>query len=213
MTDVWSRPVLGDVANGRPGPKEKHMQTTIADLFSRFWWMILLRGAIAVLFGVVLFAWPGVSLASLVILFGIFVFIDGIGNVVMAFGGRQEEDHWWVLLLAGLAGIAVGILTFLNPDITALVLLFYIAIWAIVTGVLQIVAAIRLRKVIQGEFWMVLGGLASIAFGVFVIARPGQGALAILWLIGAYAIVIGVVLILFAFRARGFVKRVEKAAA
>ncbi len=75
------------------------MQTTIADVFSRFWWMFLLRGAIAVLFGVVLFASPGVSLASLVILFGIFVLADGIGNVVMAFGGRQEEDHWWVLLL------------------------------------------------------------------------------------------------------------------
>ncbi len=189
------------------------MQTAIADLFSRFWWMILLRGAIAVLFGIVLFAWPGVTLASLVILFGIFAFADGIGNVVIAFGGRQEEDHWWVLLLAGLAGIVVGILTFLNPGITALVLLFYIAIWAIVTGVLQIVAAIRLRKVIQGEFWMVLGGLASVVFGVFVIARPGPGALAVLWFIGAYAIVIGAVLILFAFRARGFVKRVKKAAA
>ena len=188
------------------------MQTTIGNLFSRYWWMILLRGVIAVLFGVMLLVSPGISLASLVFLFGFFVLADGIGNVVTAFGGRKEEDHWWVLLLAGLAGIGVGILTFMSPGITALALLFYIAVWAIVTGVLQIVAAIRLRKEIQGEFWMVLGGLASVVFGVLVMARPGAGALAIVTFIGIYAIVVGVSLILLSFRVHRFVKRIEKPA-
>lgn len=174
--------------------------------------MILLRGVIAVLFGVMLLVSPGISLASLVFLFGIFALADGIGNVVTAFGGRKEEDHWWVLLLAGLVGIGVGILTFISPGITALALLFYIAVWAIVTGVLQIVAAIRLRKEIEGEFWMVLGGLASVAFGLLVMARPGAGALAIVTFIGIYAIVIGVSLIFLSVRVHRFVKRIEKPA-
>ena len=135
--------------------------------------MILLRGVIAVLFGVTLLASPGISLAFLVFLFGVFVLADGIGNVVTAFGGRKEEDHWWILLLAGLTGIGVGLLTFMSPGITALALLFYIAVRAIVTGVLQILTAIRLRKELHGEFWMVLGGVASVVFGLLIMARPG----------------------------------------
>jgi len=98
------------------------------------------------------------------------------------------------------------------PGLTALALLFYIAIWAIATGLLQIVAAIRLRKEIEGEFWMALGGLASVAFGMLLVARPGEGALAVLWLIAAYAIAFGVILIILALKARGFVKRIEAAA-
>jgi uncharacterized membrane protein HdeD (DUF308 family) len=116
------------------------------------------------------------------------------------------------LLLGGLAGIGVGLLAFFNPAATALALLFYIAIWAIATGLLQIVAAVRLRKEIEGEFWLGLAGLASIAFGVLLVARPGAGALAVLWLISAYAIAFGVMLVLLAFKTRGFVKRVKTAA-
>jgi uncharacterized membrane protein HdeD (DUF308 family) len=149
---------------------------------------------------------------SLVLLFGAFALADGFGNVVTAFGGRREHENWWVLLLAGLAGIGLGVLTFLNPAITALVLLFYIAVWAIATGLLQIVTAIRLRKEIEGELWLALGGAASIAFGVLLIARPGAGALTVLWLIAAYAIAFGIILVILALKARGFAKRVEAAA-
>jgi uncharacterized membrane protein HdeD (DUF308 family) len=131
--------------------------------------------------------------------------------VVTAIGGRKEHENWWVLLLAGLAGAVLGILTFFNPGLTALALLFYIAIWAIATGLLEIVAAIRLRKEIEGEFWMALGGLASVAFGMLLVARPGAGALAVLWLIAAYAVVYGATLIMLAFKARGFAKRLEAA--
>lgn len=183
-----------------------------AKILSRFWWMILVRGVLSVLFGIMVFAWPGISLLSLLLLFGAFVLADGFGNVVTAIGGRREQENWWVLLLAGLAGMALGILTFFNPGLTALALLFYIAIWAIATGLLQIVAAIRLRKEIEGEFWMGLGGLASVVFGMLLVARPGEGALAVLWLIAAYAIAFGAILIVLALKARGFVKRIEAAA-
>ena len=112
--------------------------------------------------------------------------------------------NWWVRLLEGLVGVGVGFLTFFAPGVTALALLFYIAIWAIATGVLETVAAIRLRKEIEGERLLLLGGLASAMFGVLLIARPGAGALALLWLIAAYAVVFGVVLVVLAFKARGF---------
>lgn len=174
--------------------------------------MILVRGVLAVLFGIMIFARPGISLVSLVLLFGAFALADGFGNVVTAIGGRREQEQWWTLLLAGLAGTALGVLTFFNPAITALALLLYIAIWAIATGLLEIVVAIRLRKEIEGEFWMALGGLDSAAFGMLLLARPGEGALAVLWLIAAYAIVFGASLVILALKARGFVKRFEAAA-
>jgi uncharacterized membrane protein HdeD (DUF308 family) len=137
--------------------------------------------------------------------------VDGILDVWNAIAGRKENDHWWVLLLGGLLGIVVGYITLTTPGITALALLFYIAIWAIARGVLQIVGAIRLRKEIEGEWLLVLGGLASVLFGVLLISRPGAGALAVLWLIGVYAIVFGIVTVALAFKARSFGQRVEAA--
>jgi uncharacterized membrane protein HdeD (DUF308 family) len=185
----------------------------LATILSRFWWMTLLRGVIAILFGIMLFAWPQISLASLVLVFGAFAFVDGVTNLVTALGGRKEHESWWVLLLTGLAGIGIGVLTFLNPGVTALALLFYIAIWAIAIGLLEIVAAIRLRQEIKGEFWLGLAGVASVAFGVLIAGRPGEGALAVLWLIGTYAIAYGAILVILAFQARSFVKRLKKAVA
>ncbi|HSL70204.1 MAG TPA: DUF308 domain-containing protein, partial [Longimicrobiales bacterium] len=117
-----------------------------ANILSQYWWLILLRGAIWILFGIALFAQPGITLVALTLLFGAFVLVDGIGNIVSAIGGRKQHEHWWVLLLVGLCGVGVGVLTFYSPGLTALALLFYIAIWAIATGLLAIVAAIRLRK-------------------------------------------------------------------
>jgi uncharacterized membrane protein HdeD (DUF308 family) len=132
---------------------------------------------------------------------------------VSAIGGRTENENWGVLLLAGLVGIGVGALTFTHPGITAMALLFYIAVWAIATGVLEVVAAIRLRREIEGEFWLVLAGLVSIGFGVFLMARPGEGALAVLILIGSYAIGFGVINLVLAIRARGFIKEMTHAGA
>jgi uncharacterized membrane protein HdeD (DUF308 family) len=180
----------------------------LANILSRYWGMTLLRGLLWMLLGLVIFIRPSIALVTLTLLFGAFATADGVASVVSAIGGRKEHENWWVLLLAGLAGIGVGMLTFFNPGITALALLFYIAIWAIATGLLEIVAAIRLRREIEGEFWLILAGLLSVAFGVLLMASPGQGALAVLWLIGGYAFVFGLILMVLAFRARGFVRRI-----
>jgi uncharacterized membrane protein HdeD (DUF308 family) len=176
----------------------------LAAILSRNWWVLLLRGIVAIVFGVLAWLQPGISLAALVLLFGAYSMVDGILGAWTAIAGRKEHEHWWVLLLEGLVGIGVGILTLFAPGVTALALLFYIAIWAIATGVLEIVAAIRLRKEIEGEWLLVLGGLASVAFGVLLMARPGAGALAVLWIIAAYAVVFGVILVVLAFKARSF---------
>ena len=184
-----------------------------SDTLSRYWWTTLFRGVVWVLFGVALIAMPGISLVTLTFFFGAFALVDGVSTLISAFGGRRESSHWWLLLLVGLAGVVVGVLTFMNPAITALGLLYYIAVWAIVIGVVQIVAAIQLRKEITGEFWLGLGGLASIAFGVFAILNPGAGALTVLWLIAIYAIAFGITLILLSFKVRAFGHRVAHALA
>ncbi len=181
------------------------VEKKLAEILFRNWWVLLLRGLVAIAFGVLIWVQPGISLAALVLLFGAYSMADGILGVWTAVAARKEREQWWVLLLEGLLGIGVGILTFLVPGITALVLLFYIAIWAIATGVLEIVAAIRLRKEIDGEWLLILSGLASVVFGVILMAQPGAGALAVLWLIATYAIVFGVLLVILALKARSFV--------
>jgi uncharacterized membrane protein HdeD (DUF308 family) len=183
----------------------------LADILSRYWWMTLLRGLFWILFGIVLFARPDISLLSLTLALGVILFIDGVLAVANALSGRKENDDWWVLLLVGLAGIVIGVLTFRNPQATALAVVYYVAIWAIATGLLEIVAAIRLRRQIEGEVWLALAGIASVVFGGLLIARPGTGALTILWLIAFYAIAFGVVLVLLAFRVRRGVKRIAGA--
>lgn len=177
----------------------------LANILSRYWWMTALRGAAWILFGLTVLTWPGLSLVVLTLMFGAFVLIDGISTTATAIGGRRENQGWWVLLLVGLCGIAVGVSTFLTPGLTALALLLYIAVWAIITGALQTVTAIRLRKEIEGEFWLALSGILSVLFGVLILSRPGAGAMSVLWLIGLYAMVFGGMLVVLAFRVRGFV--------
>jgi uncharacterized membrane protein HdeD (DUF308 family) len=176
----------------------------LAKLLSQYWWVLLVRGIVSILFGVVAFAWPGLTLAMLVLFFAAFVLVDGVFDVFHAFSGRNENDHWWVLLLEGLLGIAFGVITWVNPGVTTLVLLLFIAFWAMATGTLRIIMAVRLRKEIKGEWWLILSGLASVVFGVIVLARPGAGALAMLLFIAAWAIVVGVFLVILSFKARGF---------
>ena len=186
------------------------VEKKLAAILFRNWWVLLLRGLVAIAFGVLIWFQPGISLAALVLLFGAYSMADGILSVWTAIAERKEREHWGLLLVAGLLGIGVGILTFLVPGITALALVFYIAIWAIATGVLEIVAAIRLRKEIEGEWLLILSGLASVVFGVILMAQPGVGALAVLWLIATYAIVFGVLLVILAFKARSFVSEAAR---
>jgi uncharacterized membrane protein HdeD (DUF308 family) len=180
----------------------------LSQILSRYWKMTLLRGVVWILFGIAVLAQPGISLVALTLLFGAFAFLDGISIVVTAIGGRQDYENWWLLLLTGLAGIVVGVLTFVSPGSTALGLLYLIAIWAIATGILAFTTAIYLRKEIEGEFWLGLAGLASVAFGVLLIARPGSGVLAVLWLLGVYSIALGAILVVLAFETRSFTNQV-----
>ena len=178
------------------------LEPHLAAIFRRSWWLLLLRGVVAIAFGVLTWIQPAISLGTLVLLFGAYSMADGIFATWTAIAGRSGHGYWWVLLLEGLLGIAVGILTFAAPGITALALLFYIAIWAIATGVLEIVAAVRLRKELKDEWMLILAGLASVVFGFLLAMNPGAGALAVLWLIAGYAVVFGVLLLVLAFKTR-----------
>lgn len=177
-------------------------EQNLAAALGRNWWLLLLRGLVAIVFALLTWAQPGVSLAALVLVFGIYVLADGLLGVWSAIAKRRDNRHWWVLLLWGLVSIAVGVMTFVMPGITGLVLLMYIAAWAVITGVLQIVAAIRLRKEIKGEWLMILSGLVSVAFGVLLFLQPGAGALAVAWIIATYAFIFGVLMVLLAFKVR-----------
>jgi uncharacterized membrane protein HdeD (DUF308 family) len=161
------------------------------------------RGIFAILFGILAYAWPGITLATLIIFFGAYVLIDGILLVIKTIGKWGERDDRWLLLLEGLLGIGIGVITFVAPGITAVALIFFIAAWSLATGVLEIAAAIRLRKEIQGEGWMILSGIASIVFAILVMFFPGAGALGLLWLIAAYAIIFGVMLVILGIKLRG----------
>lgn len=167
---------------------------------SKYWWMLLLRGVFAVIFGVLAFAMPGITLATLVLFWGAYAFADGIVALFAAISGKTEDDDRWLVGLQGVIGVAAGVLTFIMPGVMAIGLLLAIAAWSLAVGVLQIVAAIRLRKEITGEFWLGLSGLCSILFAFFIIARPGPSALAIIWIIGAYSIVFGISMILLGIR-------------
>jgi uncharacterized membrane protein HdeD (DUF308 family) len=165
----------------------------IAQLTDR-WWMLMIRGAAAILFGVLTFVAPGISLVALVIVWGIYALVDGAFNLMTALRGARTGRRWGWLMFEGIVSIAAGILTFLWPGITALALLAVIAVWAMLTGIAEIAAAVRLRKHIQGEWLLALTGVLSIVFGALLLLSPGTGALALLWMIGTYAIVFGLLL-------------------
>jgi uncharacterized membrane protein HdeD (DUF308 family) len=171
-------------------------------ILSKNWWLLALRGVFAILFGVLTILFPGIALSTLIILFAVYAIADGLVAVWSAIQHRDQEQ-WWVHLLEGLVSVLAGIGAVAFPGLTALTLLYLIAAWAIITGIFEILAAIRLRKEIEGEFWMGLSGLLSILFGVFLFVSPGAGALSVLTIIAIYAIAFGLFLIMLAFRVRG----------
>ena len=167
----------------------------MSDVLTRMWWLLLVRGLLAIVFGVFCFAMPGMALATLVLLFGAYALADGILMLVASIRSWSSREDRWLLLLIGLLGMGVGIVTLVAPGLTAIGLLAYVGAWMLATGVLHIVAAIRLRKEVTGELWLVLNGLASIACAAIFFWQPMVGALALLWLIGAYSLVAGVLMI------------------
>ena len=168
---------------------------------ARNWWAIALRGVAAIIFGVLALLMPAITMAALILLFGVYALVEGIFNVIAAVRGHSGSPRWF-LLLEGVVSIAAGVIAFAWPGLTALVLLYVIAAWAIITGVLEIAAAIRLHNRIRGEGWLLLSGILSVVAGAWMIARPGAGALALVLLIGAYVLVLGILHIGLAFRLR-----------
>jgi uncharacterized membrane protein HdeD (DUF308 family) len=180
------------------------MRIPIVDVetLSENWWVVAIRGLAGILFGVFTLLAPAISLAALVLVFGAWAFVDGVLAIVTAARRHGTSDRWWMLLLEGFAGVAIGLITLFVPGITALLLLYLIAARALITGVLQLVAAVRLRKAVSGEWLLVLGGLASVAWGLLLIIFPGPGALALVLWIGAFSFVFGALMLALAFRLR-----------
>lgn len=166
------------------------------------WWTFLLRGLVALLFGLIAFIWPGLTIISLTYVFGYYALLDGI-FAFMAAWSKRRGGRWGILLLEGLLGLATGVFTLISPGWTALALLAVIAAWAILTGLLEIMAAIRLRQEIENEWWLGLGGLASLIFGALLLIWPESGLVTLSWIIGSYAIVFGVSTLMLGFRLYG----------
>ncbi len=182
----------------------------------RNWWVLALRGLIAVLLGLAAFFWPGgigpQALAVLVPVFGAFALIHGLFAIGIAFMERGQYDrwwrleHWWLLLGEGVVGIAAGIIAFAWSSISIGSLLYVIAIWVIVTGLLELGAAVWLRHVFRDEVLLMVGGILSLIFGLVLVFRPEAPPLAVLWLFGAFAVSLGVLLTMFALRLRELIE-------
>ena len=174
----------------------------LIETLKRHWWVPVLRGVAAIVFGVIAFVYPGLTVAVLVLLFGAWVLVDGVFRIVGAIGHRASDPDWGWQLVIGILGIIIGFLTFHAPAITALVLVIYIAAWALMIGATEIAVAFKLRREIKGEWFLILMGLLSIVFAIMLLWNPLPGALALVWLIASYAIVFGFLGIILGFRLR-----------
>jgi uncharacterized membrane protein HdeD (DUF308 family) len=171
---------------------------------SQNWWLVVLRGVLAILFGIAAFAWPGITLLTLVLFFGVYAIIDGVIAIVTGLSRTRETPRWWMFLLEGLLNIAAGIVALLMPGLATLVLIYILASWAVITGILEIAAAIRLRHEITNEWFLALGGVLSIGLGILLFLQPAAGSLAIIWTIAAYAVLFGILLVILGVRLRNW---------
>ena len=174
----------------------------LIETLKRHWWVPVLRGVAAIVFGVIAFVYPGLTVAVLVLLFGAWVLVDGVFRIVGAIGHRASDLDWGWQLVIGILGIIIGFLTFHAPAITALALVIYIAAWALMIGATEIAVAFKLRREIKGEWFLILMGLLSIVFAIMLLWNPLPGALALVWLIASYAIVFGILGVILGFRLR-----------
>lgn len=186
---------------------------SIAKSVTKQWWLLIVQGIFAILFGVSAWVWPDLSVLTLTILFGAYAFAGGVMNIAAAFGAHREGDSPWPFIFRGIIGVGTGVVVAVWPDISALSLLYVIAAYAFIIGIFELVTAIELRKVINNEWALALAGIASIAFGVIAAIYPGDGAVAIVWTIGIYAIFFGVLLISLGFRLHGWGRQLSSATA
>lgn len=170
-------------------------------VLARNWWLVALRGLLAILFGVIAFVAPGAFVLSLVLFFAAYMLVDGIFGIVAAVRAAQRHDRWGFLLLEGLLDIVVGIAAFLVPAAAVWAFVLLVAAWALVSGGLMIAAAFRLH-LHYGRWWLGLGGVVSVLFGIALLINPGMSALVLTWWLGAYAVVFGVLLLILGFRLR-----------
>ena len=180
---------------------------------ARWWWTFIVRGVVAILFGILAFVSPAFGLALLVGLFAAWAIIDGVNSLLTGIRTRGTDRSWWLEILEGVIGVAAGVIALVLPGFAAEILLLLIAAWAILTGILQIAMAVRLRRVIEGEVWLALAGVASILFGVVLFLFPAAGALSIVWLLAAFAIAFGVFLVMLGWRLRGIDQMARRDAA
>lgn len=180
---------------------------SLIDQLSRSWWLFLLRGILAILFGLLALFRPGVTMEALLLFIGAWFFVDGVCRLVAAFSGGTEDR--WLVGIGGVLGILLGILTFSSPLATGLAILMFIAAWAIVTGGFEIYTALRLRKEIEGEWVMILLGLISIAFGIYCVYAPLVSGIGVTMALGTFALVIGVVNLILAFKIKGLGGKVK----
>src|SRR5215469_8151648 len=171
-------------------------------LFAHRWWAVLLRGIVAVMVGVLTFAWPAVTLSVLVLLFGCYALVDGVFSLVAAAGGRQRQDRW-ILALEGIIGVWAGVIALRAPHVIATVLIFFVSFWAMTMGFLKIAAAYRLRREISGEFWLAASGVLSVVFALLVLARPAIGAFSLILIFAGYVTLMGILLIVLGLELRG----------
>jgi len=165
------------------------------------WWAFAIRGLIGVLFGIIAFAWPGVTIFSLVIVFAAYAITDGVFAIVAAVRAATHHERWTLFLLEGVVGIIAGVLAFMWPGLTVIVFVTLVAFWALLSGGFMLAAAFRLDTR-HGRWWFALGGVASIVYGALLLAMPGLGAVVLMWWIGAYSLFFGIMMLIGAFRLR-----------
>jgi uncharacterized membrane protein HdeD (DUF308 family) len=177
------------------------------------WWLVLLRGILAILFGLVALFTPGTALLALVFVFGAYAILDGITAIVAGLRHRGAESHWVWHLVQGVVSVIAGVIAFAWPGVTVLAILFVIAFWSIVNGVAEIMESFAMRKRSSGTWgWMLAAGIVSVLFGIVLIIQPGAALITLLWFVGAYAVIFGVIIVVWAFRLRGAVRAVSDGA-
>ena len=181
------------------------------DVLARNWWALLIRGIAAVIFGILAFVWPGETLFVLLIMFGAYAFVDGLFAIVSAFRAARAHERWWPFVLEGIVGFFIAAIVFWHPGIALVAVYITIAAWAFVTGILEIAAAIQLRKTIPNEWLLMLAGICSILFSIIMIWHPIAGLFALIWITATYAVVFGIMMIALAFRLRGHAKTLAPA--
>lgn len=169
---------------------------------ARNWWALLVRGIAAVIFGILALIWPGAAMVAIGILFGAYAFVDGIFAIVAAVRAAEAHERWWPFVIEGIIGLVIAAIAFYDVRVVIWALFFTIAAWALLTGIMEIVAAVQLRKQLANEAWLILGGILSILFAALMVWRPIAGAVAVVWIIGIYAVVFGITMIALSLRLR-----------